>query len=173
MVRKRKTLSFLRKRAVELGAKKAKIIPASTIKTAPWVRYKCRFGCDGYGYCLTCPPNSPTAKKTQRIIDSYSKAILVNAPSGWKSDVSSVVLKLEREAFLAGYYKAFAMGAGPCRLCRACALEKGCRHTDKARPSMEACGIDVFSTVRKNGFTINTVLSHQDKASYFGLVLVE
>ncbi|MCX5697350.1 MAG: DUF2284 domain-containing protein [Candidatus Omnitrophica bacterium] len=170
---KKMTLSDLRKRAVELGAKKAKIIAASSIKTAAWVRYKCQYGCDGYGGCLTCPPYSPTPKKTQRIIDSYSKAILIHTPRGWKTDISGIVLKLEREAFLAGYYKAFGMGAGPCRLCRECDFDNGCRHSDKARPAMEACGIDVFRTVRNNGFTINTVKSLQDKVSYFGLVLIE
>jgi predicted metal-binding protein len=169
---KKKTLSYLCKRAVELGAKKAKIIAASSVKTAPWVRYKCQFGCDGYGGCLTCPPNSPTPEQAQKIIDSYSKAILIHTPSGWKADISGIVSKLEREAFLAGYYKAFGMGAGPCRLCRICDWKNGCRHADKARPAMEACGIDVFQTARNNGFTINTVNSFQCKASYFGLVLI-
>lgn len=51
---KKKTLSYFCKRAVELGAKKAKIIAATSVKTAPWVRYKCQFGCDGYAGCLTC-----------------------------------------------------------------------------------------------------------------------
>jgi predicted metal-binding protein len=170
---KKKTLSYLCKRAVDLGAKKAKLIAASSVKTAPWVKYKCQFGCDGYAGCLTCPPNSPTPEQTQKIIDSYSKAILIHTQGRGKVDISDIVVKLEKEAFLAGYYKAFGMGAGPCRLCRDCDLKNGCRHADKARPAMEACGIDVFSTVRNNGFTINTVKSLQDKASYFGLVLIE
>jgi hypothetical protein len=38
---------------------------------------------------------------------------------------------------------------------------------------MEACGIDVFATARKNGFTINVVRTFQDPQHYFGLVLVE
>jgi len=170
---KRQTLSYLCRRAVELGAKKAKIISARTIKTAPWVRYKCQFGCDGFAGCLTCPPYSPRPEETQRIIDSYSKAILIHTPSGWKADISEIVSKLEKEAFLAGFYKAFGMGAGPCRLCRECNLTAGCRHADKARPSMEGCGIDVFKTAHNNGFTIETLDSPHCKAAYFGLVLVE
>jgi hypothetical protein len=35
-----------------------KVIPAKTIATAEWVRLKCRFGCDGFGQSLTCPPYS-------------------------------------------------------------------------------------------------------------------
>jgi hypothetical protein len=38
---------------------------------------------------------------------------------------------------------------------------------------MEACGIDVFATARKHGFTINVVRTYQDPQHYFGLVLVE
>jgi hypothetical protein len=38
---------------------------------------------------------------------------------------------------------------------------------------MEACGIDVYSTARSNGFTIDTLDSAKCKADYFGLVLIE
>jgi hypothetical protein len=38
---------------------------------------------------------------------------------------------------------------------------------------MEACGIDVFATVRKHGFTIDVVRTPSDPQHYFGLVLVE
>ena len=168
-----KTLSYLRQRALALGAKKAKIITAATIKTAAWVRYKCQFGCSGFGMCLTCPPYAPGPKETREIIANYKKALLIHTPSGWKADISEIVSKLEKEAFLAGFYKAFGMGAGPCRLCRECDWKNGCRHADKARPSMEACGIDVFKTARNNGFTIETLDTSRCKAAYFGLVLVE
>ena len=38
---------------------------------------------------------------------------------------------------------------------------------------MEACGIDVFATVRKHGFAIEVVRTHGDPQHYFGLVLIE
>ena len=47
------------------------------------------------------------------------------------------------------------------------------RHADEARPAMEACGIDVFATVRRHGFTIDVVRSNSDPQNYFGLVLVD
>ena len=40
-------------RALELGAKAAKIIEADSIVTAPWVRVKCQFGCPAYGTRLS------------------------------------------------------------------------------------------------------------------------
>ncbi len=36
-----------------------------------------------------------------------------------------------------------------------------------------ACGIGVFATVRKHGFTIEVVRARRDPQHYFGLVLIE
>ena len=85
---------------------------------------------------------------------------------------TKIVGPLERHIFLAGFYKALAFGAGPCRLCRECNAEV-CRHSDKARPSMEACGIDVFATVRANGFSVEVLSDEGDSQDYYGLVLIE
>ena len=65
------------KRAKELGAKDAKIIPAMSIVAAEWVRLKCKFGCDGYGQSLTCPPNSPIPDETRRALGYYKYALLI------------------------------------------------------------------------------------------------
>jgi predicted metal-binding protein len=169
----RKTIKELKERAVKLGAADSKIIDVKTVKTAAWVRYKCQFGCSGFGESLTCPPYSPTPSQTQKILDCFKKAILIHCQSRSVADISKIVLKIEKEAFLSGYYKALGMGAGPCRLCAECNKERGCRHSEEARPSMEASGIDVFSTVRSNGYPIETLDSVRCKANYFGLVLIE
>ena len=44
---------------------------------------------------------------------------------------------------------------------------------EEARPAMEACGIDVFATARRHGFTIEVVRDYKEPQHYFGLVLVE
>jgi predicted metal-binding protein len=81
---------------------------------------------------------------------------------------------VEREAFFDGYYKAFAMGAGPCSLCDECNLEdEECLYPEDARPSMESCGIDVFQTVRNNGLPIEVVKNHNCEQNYYGIVLIE
>jgi predicted metal-binding protein len=168
----RKTIAQLRMRAIKLGARDSKIIDVKTVKTAAWVRYKCQFGCSGFGESLTCPPHSPLPEQTQKILDCYKKAILIHRRSDDVANMSKVVVQLEKEAFLAGYYKALAMGSGPCMLCAQCNLKGRCRHGENARPSMEACGIDVFATARNNGFIIETLDSIRCKGDYFGLVLV-
>lgn len=157
-------------RVVKMGAKTGKIVPAESVKTAEWVRLKCQFGCGGYGGCLTCPPHSPTPQQTQRMLDDFSHAVLFETARGGSREMAA---KLEREIFLAGHHKAFGMASGPCQLCEECDWEGGCRRPDDARPAMEACGIDVFETVRRNGFTVNVLSSTRQRGHFFGLVLIE
>lgn len=159
----------------KLGASDAKIIKASDVVIRDWVRLKCQYGCEGYGACLTCPPYSPTPEQTRKILSSYSQALLLkinpHAPDfDWKM-THSVAAKLEKEIFLQGYYSAFGFASGPCPHCETCNL-KECVHPGKARPSMEASGIDVFATVRKAGFEINVLKSTKENPSYFCLVLI-
>jgi len=73
---------------------------------------------------------------------------------------------------LEGWHKAFAMATGPCELCRQCNLDGGCAHPSLARPSMEACGIDVFQTARDAGFPIQVVTGLKAKPNFFSLLLV-
>lgn len=160
----------LAERAVALGALAAKVVPASTVRTGEWVRWKCRFGCGGYGSSLVCPPHTPTPDETQALLDEFRRAVLFESPLGRTKKIAA---ELERELFLDGYYRAFGLGAGPCNLCRTCTFDEGCRYPRRARPSMEAVGIDVYATARRNGFTINVVRNRQDPQHYFGLVLVE
>ncbi len=155
--------------ARKLGAKEAKIISPKTIVVAEWVRMKCRFGCSGYGQSLTCPPNSLQPEETRRAISFYKAAILVHGDS--YTDIHALIPELEREIFLDGYYKAFGMGAGPCELCARCG--KTCRYPEKTRPAMEACGIDVYSTVRSNGYPIEVLKSSGCKGNYYGIVLID
>jgi len=152
------------------GALAAVVVSPADVVTGSWVRWKCQFGCGGYGSSRMCPPHTPTPAETRRVLDDYRRAVLFEAPPG---DAKRIAAGLERELFLDGNYKAFGLGSGPCRLCDECSFDGGCRHPSEVRPSMEACGIDVYATARKQGFTINVVRDHSDPQHYFGLVLVE
>jgi len=159
------------RRAVELGAADAVVVSPRKVYTAQWVRARCRFGCGGYGGSLVCPPHSWKPEETRKMLDEYTSAVLVHCDAG--VPVKELAVALEREAFLANYYKAFAFGAGPCYLCEECAFEEGCRHSYQARPAMEASGIDVFRTAREAGFPID-VCRHRDDAQHnYGLVLLK
>ncbi len=161
-------------KAVEMGAAEAKIIKTGTIVTAAWVRMKCRYGCSGYGSSLCCPPNTPDPEQMRKVIDGYAEGLLIHFSGKipGKVNPSKIAVGLEREIFLSGYYKAFALSSGPCMLCRECNL-KTCIHTEKARPSMEACGIDVYSTARGNGYPIEVVTDPSCLVNRYSLVLIE
>ena len=157
-------------RARKLGADDARLIDAASIVTAAWVRLKCQFGCEGYNSGHCCPPHTPTHAQTQAVIDCYHRGLLIHCTRLGKP--TPIVIALEREIFLTGYYKAFGFGAGPCSLCRECPPEE-CRHREKARPSMEACGIDVYATVRANGLPIEVVKDRTCAQNYYGLILID
>jgi len=178
-----------------------KLIPADEIEVADWVRWKCRYGCRAYGKHLTCPPYTPTPEETRKLLRGYEKALIARfedvQPNAevppahihhflWDAilKMHDTMFELERHAFLSGYYKAFAMGALPCSYCADClperidfvldqASKRFCEHQDKARPSMEACGIDVYKTVRKVGYELEVRTSPYEKITFFGLLLVE
>ncbi len=157
-------------RACELGAAEAKVIDPGSIATAAWVRLKCQFGCGGYNASLCCPPHTPTPEQTRRVIDCHQRAVLIHCKPG--VDVKELVATLEREVFLAGHYKALALGCGPCSLCDECTFDS-CIHPHRARPSMEACGVDVFATARANGFPIEVVTGRSCDQNYYGVILVD
>ena len=165
-------------KAIELGATKAKIIKAEDVIVADWVRLKCQYGCGGYGKRLTCPPYSPTPSETRKVIAGYRRAILMKFRSCQDCgdqqavNIHQFIAEMEKDLFLSGYYAAFGMACGPCDLCTQCDLE-GCQEPGLARPSMEACGIDVYATARKAGFKIEVLTRRDQIPRCFGLVLVE
>lgn len=153
------------------------VVRTSDVYTAPWVRMKCQFGCAGYGETLCCPPYTPTPDEMRAILDSYTYGILLHRH--WKKDYQKVndfnetIVDLERIIFLDGYYKAWSLGSGPCHRCETCNIPGICRYSERARPAMEGCGIDVFKTARKHGLPINVVRSHTQERDIYGLVLIE
>lgn len=175
-----KTVEEYCKIAIERGIDGAKVVKPATVTTAEWVRLKCQFGCPGFGRSHCCPPHTPTPETTRKVIDSYHKVILLHRhiPDGRKrreetKQFNKMIVRLEVDIFLDGYYKALSMTAGPCRLCKECELNSPCKHGMEARPSMEACGVDVFATARGNGFPIQVVRTPEEQQNIFGLILVD
>ena len=75
-----------------------------------------------------------------------------------------------------GYYKAFGMGAGTCLVCESkgeeCNLDE-CKYPNEARPSGEACGVDIHKTIENNGYDILGIDEENDSYFCYGLVLLE
>jgi predicted metal-binding protein len=108
---------------------------------------------------------------TKEMLESYSWAILLEgAPPG--RDFHRKLLRMEKRAFLAGFHKAFVLGAGPCPVCERCPEDGLCRYPDQARPSMEGSGIDVYSTASGAGIHLKPVTDKDQYVKYIGLLLL-
>lgn len=157
-------------RSRELGASGCRVIDPRTVITAPWVRLKCRYGCGFYNTNRCCPPYTPDDGEMRRILDSYVSAFLVHFDGYDK--VNRAIMILERELMADGFYKAVGFGAGPCRKCEVCSIEK-CRCPSEPRPSLTGCGVDVLATAGNNGFPAKLCAEASAQADCYGLILVE
>jgi predicted metal-binding protein len=162
----------------------AKVIHPASVVTAPWVRLKCHYGCEMYGREYCCPPETPSPEETRELLDGYNRAILFHYQAGKKGgDNRSMtrrafldeIEELEGEMFKDGYYTAFALLSGPCRLCVECAKSKNkpCNFGSRARPSMESCGIDVYQTAWNNEFPIQPLRHKGEIQNLYCLMLVD
>jgi len=167
------------KKGAELELPMCEAVDVRKVIVGSWVAWKCQYGCKYYGQKLSCPPYAPEPSKTKGMLAEYETALLVKGKVSWQ--VRYAVGELEKEAFLAGFHKSFGLGAGPCMLCESCVAlcgeeQKQCKHPNAARPSMEACGIDVFGTVRNMGHEIHwsnpAENDKQQAIDVFGLVLL-
>jgi len=191
----------LEKVAYKNGATFFKIIKSSDIVVGNWVREKCIFGCIGFRW--HCPPFSKKPEETRKFLQEYENCLLVGFENLKNREdqrkVQLTVFKLERICFLNGYYKAFGLVAGPCRICKICNVKRNlenflndlkslnkntevalqaiykkyCKGIKIARPSMEAWGIDVYETVRKAGGKIDVVKRKDKPFRSFGLILID
>jgi predicted metal-binding protein len=120
------------------------------------------------------------AKPNREVQPSYVHHFLWDAIKA----MYDTMFELERHALLTGYYKAFAMVGLCCAYCDECiperrdscldhAVKRYCKHQHKVRPGMEACGTDVFKTVRNAEYDVEVLTSPYEKITFFGLLLLE
>ena len=172
MVNRNSRRVTLCKLAAASGMIDPKLISVKDIVLGEWVRWKCKYGCPDYGMWLTCPPYSPTPTETRALLKEYKRALLFRMKPD-KRKMKSLA-NLERSLFLGDHPKALAFSGGSCNLCRVCNVQsRTCRNPEIARPSMEACGIDVFETVKKVGYQISIMKDKNSEFTYFGMVLID
>jgi predicted metal-binding protein len=187
--------------ALELGADEARVVDASKIPVEDAVAFKCRVPrCFGYDSCAQCPPHAPKPAEIRQLLKSYSHCVFfvrrVNSnllkldrndkerKAAFRS-ILEIVAKLESAAFYDGHYLAVGFSAGSCfsSLCDpklGCHVLKGenCRFPLKARPSMEAVGIDVYNLIASSGWEVHPYGSDAKPedipvANLAGLVLIQ
>ncbi|GAB4345096.1 MAG: DUF2284 domain-containing protein [Candidatus Abyssubacteria bacterium] len=163
-------LKKLERFAKQKGAVLAKGIPIEHVVVDERVYYKCRYGCPSYGFSKMCPPNTPRPKEFEQALRKFTWGVLIKTRP---HEINDIVVAVEREAFLLGHYLALGLRGGPCPLCSGCtAKDEPCRHPEKARPAMEAVGIDVFATLKNARIPIELKKSGEDEWFFHGLILV-
>ncbi len=153
------------------------------IVVAQWVRMKCAYGCDGYGRNASCPPNTPSVDECRRFFAEYQTAVMVHFEKRveqpedrrpWARQMNQLLLKLERDVFLQGHPKAFALYMDNCRVCAECEAKLvDCRSPESIRPAPEAMAVDVFSTAHAAGFPIEVLTDYTQPMNRYGFLLVE
>jgi predicted metal-binding protein len=186
--------------AQKAGATAAKIIPSELVAIDERVRLKCEVPrCAGFGQYLTCPPHVMSVEVFTKILSKYQRCLLVqveakdiNSMDKGTGRINYTVLKDNRElhrpfrlkllkvveaveaaAFKKGLCFAAGFVGGSCVLCGRCVADKiseACRHPFRARPPMEAVGIDVIRTAENAGLSIH--LSSSKNVVWTGLVLL-
>lgn len=169
-----------RQMALDLGASAAEIIPASDVVIDERVRLKCTVPrCIRAGETPNCPPYAPDLELVRKALGHYQYAILFKCDVGpieeympgrgstkeerrrvlsFHEQSGKVVYELERQAYKDGYHLAMGFGGGSCKdyLCKGLLcqyLDSGrCRFPHRARPAMEAVGMDVLDLVNKAGW---------------------
>ena len=172
------------------GASTVLSIPVSRVIVDERVRLKCQVPlCDSFHKNLMCPPFAMPVEEFRRVLGCYEEAILLQteglidilndgkpgrdvfAPAGRLHDLVNLG---EREAFRAGFHFAAGLIGGCCRLCEVCvAIDNSriCRFPFRARPSMEAMGIDVVATLENAGLSLAFPVS--DRVVWTGLILLQ
>jgi len=196
-----KSLETYAVRAVEMGATAAQAVPASEVPVDPRVSLKCSIPkCFGYGTSAHCPPYSMKPEETAAIVEKYRMALVLSleTPSpvivrdkttirervdAYKK-IFEMVSKIESSAFYDGYYLSVGFAAGSCKStycynvpCSVLQNEK-CRLSLRARPSMEAVGIDCYKLATKLGWEIYPIGSDASAdciphGLLMGLILVD
>lgn len=159
--------------ARELGAVDAIVISLRDIVFDPRTYIKCMYGCSTWGKSWICP-SAPGALKpweAKDVLSRYKKALIIHTHD--KDTSQMISLSIESKAFVDGYYFAFSMS--DCGLCQECSFpdREPCRFPRKARPAMQAMGIDVFATARGQGLPIETLACENQKGNWYSLVMLE
>ena len=128
------------------------------------------------------PPNVPSVSECERFFQEYCDAVIfrfekaVSRPEDrhvWSKKVNIKLAALERDVFLAGFERAFLLYMDSCCICADCEVTReACKQPRTARPSPEALGVDVYSTVRQFGFPIEVRTDYSQKMNRYAFLMV-
>ncbi len=181
-------LNVLQQFALKTGATRVGVMDTENVVIREQVRLKCRVPlCKSYNRNLMCPPNVMEPDEFKKVLACYGKALLMQKEGAVEpgqeqdravifkpaNELHQLVNEVEREAFHTGFRFAAGFIGGSCKLCDECVTVGSglpCKYPFKARPSMEAMGIDVFETAQNAGLAFPIPMG--ESVVWCGLVLI-
>jgi predicted metal-binding protein len=156
--------------AQDMGAVDALLIDVSEIVFDHRTYLKCAWGCPEFGQ-LKCSPDLIKPWEAEPIFRRYGKALLIHTHD--KALSVDIAYELERQAFLDGFYFAFALyDCSGCEICEA-GSRRDCVNPEKARPGDDFVGIDVYATVRGFGLPIEVLSDREQRQDRYSFVFIE
>lgn len=166
-----------------MGANKAEAVPVKEIRTDSSFRALCEANaCGNYGRNYMCPPYVGSIDELIQRLYGYEAALVYQtvSPLGDSFDFEGMMEAGRRHNELGQKLwdmtdslglKALHLGAGGCRLCEICAIQRGspCRHPARAMASLEAYGIDATELAALAGMRY---INGRNTVTYFGVVLI-
>ena len=173
----------IEKLAVAHGLGDFKWMDPRTVVIGDWVRMKCNYGCPGYGKRKTCPPYVPVRGRMHSVLQRIQAGPFLpfrqevqrpgNAPplvEGSKPENA----RPGKEGFSLGLSRRPSYFPRPPAGCARTARDsEECRQPYQSRPTLEAFGVDVYSTARMLGYPIQVVKDYHEEMNRYGLLLVE
>ncbi len=171
------------KTALDCGADTAAVVKREDIVLNSAFRALCEENrCGLYDRCYMCPPDVGPVEGLMAQVRGYDMGLLYQTVSSLEDsfDIEGMRAAKERHIHVSQRLmdalkpllgeSVLHLSCGGCGLCPRCAKQMGlpCLHPQRALPSLESYGIDVYNTTR------NTVLRYvngSNTVTYFGLVL--
>ena len=168
--------------AFDAGVKNAVVINTEDIVMSASFRDICKSNaCGKYGRCWMCPPDAGDIDALMAEVRQYRYGLLYQTIAeiedsfdieGMQDAAKAYVHVGQRlEAFLMLQLgKHLHLSCGGCHICKRCAKLDGlpCRDPERAMPSLEGYGIDVYHTCKP---TPLKYINGQNTVTYFGIVL--
>ena len=133
--------------------------------------------CGNYNRSWKCPPHVGTPQALKEMCLGYRQAFVFTAKHEVEDsfDIEGMyAARLEHdkaEDLIRPVLPSdsLVLGAGGCNICSTCAFPEPCRFPDKAKTSIEACGINVVSLAKRAKINYT---NGENTVTYFTLVLL-
>ncbi|MBQ9951756.1 MAG: DUF2284 domain-containing protein [Clostridia bacterium] len=168
---------------LDCGATKATVLEQSDIVLSAEFRAACEMNsCGVFGRCWMCPPDVGPIDELMDRVRSFPRGIWYQTVGEIEdsfdfegmTEVSNSHAKLSQRILknTPKDIRSLHLTSGGCRVCAKCAKidNEPCRFPDRALPSVESYGVDVYNTTKGTNLKY---INGANTVTYFGLLLFE